>query len=136
MENLRDILSTLCREIGLQLNLDKSSLTTWGFLDQEIQYISHNLNIHIHDVGDGLKYLIFTLKSNGYYKNDWLWLQAKVAKTIHAWCNHWISRVGRLLLVRSILESIPVYWATLAWIPNKSLGKIRQISYKFIWSFS
>jgi hypothetical protein len=56
----------------------------------------------------------FTLKENVYLKNDWLWLLAKVEKKIHAWCNQWLSRVDKLVMVNAVLESIPNYWITLA----------------------
>lgn len=58
---------------------------------------------------------------------------AKVEKRIYEWCNGWLSRVGRLVLVKSVLESMPVYWASLAWNPNSILGRIKQASFGFRW---
>ena len=63
---------------------------------------------------DGIKYLGFRLKPNCYKKEDWTWLLAKLESRINNWCNGWLSRVGRLVLIKSILEEIPVYWMPLA----------------------
>jgi hypothetical protein len=38
------------------------------------------------------------------------------------------------VLVKVVLESIPVYWTSLAWIPKGILGKIHQLSYHFLWA--
>ena len=45
-----------------------------------------------------------------------------------------MSRAGRLILVKAVLEAIPVYWMSLSWIPNGVLEKARQICLHFLWS--
>jgi len=42
--------------------------------------------------------------------------------------------VGRLILIKSVLEATPVYWMSLAWIPRGILHKIQQICCKFLWN--
>lgn len=49
------------------------------------------------------------------------------------WSNKWLSRVGRLTLVKSVLEAILVYWISIAWIPRGVLDKIRRICFSFLW---
>jgi hypothetical protein len=43
-------------------------------------------------------------------KMDWDCLIAKVEKKLTVWCNRWFLRGGRLVLVKSVIEVIPVYW--------------------------
>ena len=50
------------------------------------------------------------------------------------WCNRWLSRAGRLVLIKSILEAIPVYWLALAWIPESILNKTKRICTTFLWT--
>eukprot|EP01018_Ginkgo_biloba_P023075 Gb_32325 [translate_table: standard] len=45
----------------------------------------------------------------------------------------WLSKGGRLILVKSILEAIPVYWLSLTLIPKGVLDKIRKLSFRFLW---
>jgi hypothetical protein len=57
-----------------------------------------------------------------------------VEKRINTWCNRWISQGGRLVLVKIVLEAIPVFWMSMAWIPKGVLEVIRKLCYRYIWS--
>jgi hypothetical protein len=85
---------------------------------------------------EGMKYLGFTLKVNSYNKKDWQWLCAKVEKRLLSWYNRWLSRVGRLVLVKSVLEAIPVFWTSLAWVPKAFLRESSNFHTSFLWSGS
>ena len=37
-------------------------------------------------------------------------------------------------MVKAVLEAIPVYWMSLAWIPKGILESIRRIWFWFLWS--
>ena len=41
---------------------------------------------------------------------------------------------GRLVLIKLVLEAIPVYWMALAWIPKSIPNKSRRTYTTFIWS--
>jgi hypothetical protein len=41
-----------------------------------------------------------------------------------------------LVLVKSVLEAIPVYWMSLAWILKGTLEKIRHTCFRFLWAGS
>jgi hypothetical protein len=60
----------------------------------------------------------------------------KVEKRLNNWSFRWLSRAGRLTLTKYVLEAIPVYWMSLAWIPKGILEKLRKICARFIWSGS
>jgi hypothetical protein len=38
--------------------------------------------------------------------------------------------------VKSVLEAIPIYWMSLAWIPKGVLEKARRICFRFLWAGS
>jgi hypothetical protein len=71
----------------------------------------------------GLRYLGFNLKPNNYGKEDWRWKLSRIEQRITFWCNRWISRGGRLVLIKFVLEAILVFWHTLAHIPKGILEK-------------
>jgi hypothetical protein len=53
---------------------------------------------------------------------------------IGIWCLKWISLGGRYILVKSVLEGLPVYWLSVTRIPCAILDKIRRRSFIFLWS--
>jgi hypothetical protein len=133
-ETLRDILSLFSKATGMQINDRKSSLTT--FLLSEEEELAHYtfFPFERRALDDGLKYLGFNLKPNDYRKEDWKWLLKKLDKRLNTWSHRWLSRAGRLVLVKSVLEAIPVYWMSLSWIPKGILDAARKLSSKFLWS--
>jgi len=44
-----------------------------------------------------------------------------------------LSRGGRLVLLKPILQSIPVYWDTISYIPKGILQKLRKKFFSFLW---
>ena len=79
-----------------------------------------------------MKYLGFYLKPCKYMLKDWDWLITKVEKRIKNWSFKWLSKVGKLILVKAVLAAIPVYWMHF-WIPVGILERIRKICFKFLW---
>ena len=43
---------------------------------------------------------------------------------------------GRLVLIRVVLSSIPVYWMSLVLIPSSILDKLRKVIFSFLWGSS
>jgi len=52
---------------------------------------------------EDLKYMGFQLNPNNYKKEDCSWLVAKLEKRLKSWSFKWLSRAGRLFLVKSVL---------------------------------
>jgi hypothetical protein len=55
-------------------------------------------------------------------------------KRLNTRSHQWLSRAGRLVLVKSVLEAILVYWMSLSWIPKGILEAARKLTSKFLWS--
>jgi hypothetical protein len=54
-------------------------------------------------------------------------------KKIGFWCNKWLSLGGRLILVKSVLESLAVYWMMLERVPSKIITTLRRLAFNFLW---
>ena len=133
LEKLEQGLNPIEIVVGMVIN-DGKPLIVMSRLDPcELHLLENKFPYHIKDIDEGLKYLDLLLKTNDYWKKDWDWLVEKIEKIINLWCHRWISRVGRLVLIKSILESILVYWASLSWIPKGILAKIRRICFSYLW---
>jgi len=94
---------------GMEINNQKSSITLSHLSAEDTIHISTRLPFRVFALDDGLKYLGFQLKPNDYRKIGWGWLSEKIEKRLKGWSHRWISRVGRLVLVKVVLEAIPVY---------------------------
>jgi hypothetical protein len=66
----------------------------------------------------------FNLKHENYIKEDWGWLIRKFEALLVIWVNRLLSRGGRLVLIKAVLEGIPVFWNSIAEIPKGVLDHI------------
>jgi hypothetical protein len=133
---LKKILQLYNTTTCMEINENKSTIYIVGFKG------IHDLGIGVcfpfqHlEMLKGVKYSGFTLKPNCYGNADWYWLLSKIEKCISFWCNRWLSRGGRLVLINLVLEAILVYYHTLAHIPKWILEKIRKFCFNFLWQGS
>jgi len=131
---LRDMLDLFSKATGMDINVGKSSLISHRLSPREVEDITGHFPFTHSGMDEGLKYLGFYLKANLYQSRDWYWLIGKVEKRLKGWSHKWLSRAGRLVLVKSVLEAIPVYWLSLSWIPLGILEKIRRLCFRYLWS--
>lgn len=103
------ILHIFCRATGMAPNHNKSTIIQTKCLAHEHEHAIQKFPYVCNHIGEGLKYLGFHLKPNDYQIKDWNWLIAKVECRINIWHHRWLSRAGRLVLIKSVLEAIPVY---------------------------
>eukprot|EP00253_Pinus_taeda_P033651 PITA_33651 len=118
---------------GMQINNNKSTITSVGCSVHEITYATQRFPFVILELNDGIKYLGFRLKPSGYKIADWLWLISKVEKRLQVWYHKYLSRAGRLVLIKAVIEATPVYWMALAWIPRGILNRLQNICCRFLW---
>jgi hypothetical protein len=116
------------------INVHKSTVSFYRMEAGTKDFFKSLFPFEILNFQEGIKYLGFHLKPNDYRKSDWRWLLAKLENRLKGWSFRWLSRAGRLTLTKSVLEAIPVYWMSLAWIPKGLLEKSRKLCFRFIWS--
>eukprot|EP00253_Pinus_taeda_P027771 PITA_27771 len=134
VKELKIILDLFMKATGMQINLRKSHFILEGFSGNECSQITAILPFESYTMDSPFKYLGFWLKPNSYKKQDWNWLVAKIEAKIGHWSFKCLSRAGRLTLVNSVLQAMPVFWAALTWIPKGILHKIKRICSRFLWS--
>ena len=87
-------------------------------LDDATKDLIYNLFPYkISPLNDGCKYLGYFISPNNYFKVEWSWLLKKVDKKLDNWTYTWLSLGGRLILTKSMLENIPVYYLSLEKTP-------------------
>ncbi|GJR54178.1 hypothetical protein Tco_1404699 [Tanacetum coccineum] len=81
-----------------------------------------------------VKYLGVPLVSSRLMVRDCKELVENVKNQIHDWRNKSLSMAGRLQLIRSVIGSMHVFWASVFIIPNGVLVDIKQCMRNFLWS--
>jgi len=126
------IISEFCLATGMEINYEKSCFYSKGeALDPDIQTL---FPVPYYHLDEGMTYLGYRLKPNCYKTRDWLWLIERIEHRIGVWCYRSLSLGGRLILIKSVIESMPVYWMTLHKIPKAILNHIRKLVVSFLWS--
>lgn len=97
----------------MKINIHKSTMLINELAEDVNRKAESLFPMQILDLDQGIKNLGFRLKPNSYHFEDWNWFYNKLDARISIWCNRWLSWGGRLVLVKSVLESIPVYWMTI-----------------------
>jgi hypothetical protein len=110
----------------------KYSFLEAGWMEEELTMLKGFLPFDVKPIDEGFKYLGCFLKPNCYTRMDWNWLVKKIEKRIANWSHRWLSLWGRVTLVKVVLESIDVYWLSLAKIPKSILNTIRIRMFNFL----
>eukprot|EP00253_Pinus_taeda_P008617 PITA_08617 len=111
----------------------KSTITTIGCTLHEIQFALHQFPFTLLQLEDGLRYLGYRLKPHGCKIAEWTWLISKLERRLNIWYHKYLSRAGRIVLIKVVLEATPVYWMSLPWIPRGILTRIQNLCCRFLW---
>jgi hypothetical protein len=95
----------------------KTTFLHYGVQQQVLEALKNLFNYQIQGLSEGFRYLGYFLKMGRYTTEDWQWMIDKFESRIRHWCNRWLSLGGRLVLIKAILESQPVYWLALSNLP-------------------
>ncbi|WOK92605.1 ribonuclease H protein [Canna indica] len=60
----------------------------------------------------------------------------KAISKVDNWTNKTVSQAGKLVLLNSIMNSVPVHTLSTSWINEKVIEKYKSISKKFLWQSS
>lgn len=64
---------------------------------------------------------------------DWQVVIDKITSRIQGWKGKLLSYGGRLILLNSVISSIPIYWLSVFKMPSKVRDRIDQLRKRFLW---
>jgi hypothetical protein len=131
---IHSILATFCEVSGLNINVSKSSFLSSLVQEPIKRDLRALFGIDFLELEEGFTYLGFHLKSSRYTAKDWNWLLDRFEQKILNWKHRFLSIGGRFVLIKAVLESLPVFWMAIAHIPASVLNSLRQISFSFLWA--
>ncbi|KAJ9542248.1 hypothetical protein OSB04_028754 [Centaurea solstitialis] len=131
---LKEVLDSFATLSGLKPNIAKSSVYFSNVDPNTVQGI---LNILPFQTGNlPFRYLGVPLSSKRLVVSDFESLIIKVKSRIQNWKSKCLSFGGRLLLVRSVLESLQLYWMAVFLLPSSVTHKIEKMFRDFLWAQS
>ena len=110
-ENLKEaekILELYKKATGMHINVEKSILSENAITEAIEERIRVETPYILKPMDEGFKYPGFVLKPNAYCFKDWMWLYKKIESRIGCWTFKFLSIGGRLVLLKAVLQSIPV----------------------------
>ena len=88
--------------------------------------ISRILGIKGVTIQESCKYLGVLLFKINPKTTDWNPLIEKIKKKILAWGVVWLNLAGKMVLIKSVLNSYPMYQCSMMLAPNGNLTKIED----------
>jgi hypothetical protein len=130
VQGLGDLLVRFELVSGLKVNLDKSVVVPVGVVD--------NVGALVEVLGCGigslpLPYLGLPLESRFKDKTSWNGVVEKTIRSLPSWKRMYLSKGGRLDLIKSTLSNLPTYLLSLFPIPTSVAKRIESIHCDFLW---
>ena len=127
------ILDVFAIMTGLNLNYSKSCFTSWNASDQSwASETARNMGCP-HSMCP-FTYLGFPLGDHMNRRSAWKPVIQKIQMRLALWKAKILSRAGRLTLIKSVLNSLPVYYTSMFKMPKAVAQEIVSLERKFFWS--
>ena len=112
---------------GLRINLAKSVLIPIGEVDE--------LEVELRCRLGALPNVYLGLPLGAHHKASSTWdgVEDRMRRRLAQWKRQYISKGGRITLIKSTLVSIPIYLLSLIRIPKSIAKRIEKIQRDFLW---
>jgi hypothetical protein len=115
---------------GLKINLDKSVLVPVGHVDN-MDDLAGILGCGVSSLP--LKYLGLPLGAPFKAKSSWDEVVGKIERRLASWKQLYLSKGGRVTLIKSTLSNLPTYFLSLFPIPSSVANRIEKLHQDFLW---
>jgi hypothetical protein len=126
---LRMLLLSFEAVSGLKINLDKTILVPVGLVDN-IDDLAGILGFGVSSLP--LKYLGLPLVAPFKAKSSWDEVVGKIERRLASWKRLYLSKGGRVTLIKSTLSNLPTYFLSLLPIPSSAASRIEKLHRDFL----
>jgi hypothetical protein len=129
--SLKAILRGFERASGLKVNFWKSNIMGVNVVNEFMELASNFLNC----IRGGIpfKYLGLPVGASPRKMSTWAPMVEKIRSKLNSWGNRHISFGGRLVLINSVLNSIPIFYMSLFKMSVQVRKKVVRIQRDFLW---
>ena len=115
---------------GLRINLNKSEIISVGSI-AEADSLALDLGCKVGTLPSS--YLGLPLGAPHNSVTVWDGIEERFRKRLALWKRQYISKGGRITLIRSTLSSLPIYFMSLFRMPRRVRLRLEQIQRGFLW---
>ena len=115
---------------GLRIYLDKSAILPVGKVEN-LNQLASELGCRVGSLPSS--YLGLPLGSKLNSSRVWEGIEEKFGRRLVAWKSQYISKGGRLMLIRSTLSNMPMYMLSLFRMPKSVKNRLEKIQRDFLW---
>ena len=115
---------------GLKINLNKSEIIPLGRVDN-VESLAVELGCRVGSLPT--RYLGLPLGDPHRASGVWDSIEERFRKRLSSWKRQYISKGGRLTLIRSTLSSLPIYFLSLFRMPKIVCARLEKIQRDFLW---
>ena len=130
-KNMKLLLTVFEQLSGLKINFHKSEIFCYGkakeFEDEYIELFGCNTGEY------PFRYLGIPMHHRKLQNIDWRRIEERFEKKLSCWKAKHLSYGGRLILINSVLNSLPMFMMSFFEIPKEVLKKLDQYRSRFFW---
>ncbi|XP_072074455.1 uncharacterized protein [Arachis hypogaea] len=117
---------------GLSINFDKSNLIS---VNCEKEWVTHACGVlGCKEAVLPVRYLGISLGANPRLVKTWKPIIDKVEEKLSLWKTKVLNKAGKLVLIKSVLNSLPIYYLSLYKMPKAVADKLIALQRRFLWS--
>jgi exonuclease III len=129
--SLKEILQTFSDASGLECNKDKSQIFFFNTPPPIQHHISEILGFNRSSLPS--KYLGIPLIDNALRNSSWENLLSSFSKRLSSWTFRALNLPSRLILLKAILQALPIYAFSVLAAPRFVLNTIKSLQRNFLW---
>ncbi|GJT51431.1 RNA-directed DNA polymerase, eukaryota, reverse transcriptase zinc-binding domain protein [Tanacetum coccineum] len=131
MKNIIRVLHVLYLALGLKINMNKSNVYGVGVSLEEVSVMDRMTGCTSSDFP--FIYLGLPISSNMNLICNWKRLVDRFQYKLSLWKSNLISIGGRVTLIKSVLESMGIYYMSLFKVPETVLKNLERFRANFFW---
>ena len=132
LQSIKELFLSFQSFSGLCVNYSKSGLLVLG-KDEEWSLRMEQL-MECRRIQLPFTYLGIPLGANTRKAASWQHVLDKVQQRLKSWKSSSLSKAGRLVMIKSVLNSLPIYYLSLFKVPRKVADDIVRIQRRFLWN--
>eukprot|EP00253_Pinus_taeda_P009858 PITA_09858 len=118
---------------GSKINYSKSTIYGWNCSANNLADIARLLEMKICQDWESFKYLGIPIFRSIPKVSHWIPLLDKLKLRRHAWGASWLNTAGKIILIKSVLTSMPLFQHSILLAPKTFLSKMDGMLRRFLW---